>query len=183
METMTNGLSFADAVRSALTESIGSGVDDEGHGDATAASERRAAIRKKRDTSEKLQRKEMRKRICELRRVRHAERVREHTKKQRQSEIAKVSINNNQLATLQQQRQRRRGSSDDDDDDESEGESVGDDGRPKPRRRPPSYHECGSRCRRRRRERDSATRRKRSEWSSTSDSDGLYPDRSRRRLR
>lgn len=72
MERMIVGRSFADSVRSALTESVGSGVDDEGTRDAAAAAARRA-VRKK-DVSEKAQRKDMRKRVRELRLVRRAER-------------------------------------------------------------------------------------------------------------
>lgn len=144
MERMIDGCSFADAVRSALTESVGSGVDDEGHRDAAAAAARRAV--RKREKTEKAQRKEMRRRVRELRRVRRAERSR------RTIDKPDIDVRPTQ------------------DTSESERENLKNRAIPDDRRR-------------RRRERDSATRRKRSDWSSTSDSEDFHRDRSRRRLR
>lgn len=83
MEKMIVGRSFSDAVRSALTESVGNGVDDEGtKSDAVAAAARKDVLRRK-EKSEKAQRKEMRKRARELRRLRRAER---YTRRDRQNE-------------------------------------------------------------------------------------------------
>lgn len=82
MEQMIVGRSFSDAVRSALAESIGSGVDDEGgRGDAAAAAARRAVLRRG-EKVEKAQRKEMRRRIRELRCMRRAERYRRRDRQQ-----------------------------------------------------------------------------------------------------
>lgn len=72
MERMIISNSFSDAVRSALTESIGSGVDDEGSSHDAAATAARLAVRR-REKTEKAQRKEVRRRVREQRRIRRAE--------------------------------------------------------------------------------------------------------------
>lgn len=153
MERMIVGRSFADAVRSALTESVGSGVDDEGGRDAAAAAARRAVCKK--EVVEKAQRKEMRKRVRDLRLVRRTERSRRASERAELERIERGS--------------ERAGNAPENVSSESESETI----------RP--LHD--ERRRRRRRERDSATRRKRSEWTSTSDSDDFDRDRCRRRLR
>lgn len=83
MERMIVGKSFSDAVRSALTESVGSGVDDEGTKDDAAAAAARRDVLRRREKSEKAQRKEMRRRARELRRLRRAER---YMRRDRQNE-------------------------------------------------------------------------------------------------
>lgn len=75
MEQMIVGRSFSEAVRSALAETVASGVDDDCERGDAAATARRAVLSRGEKT-EKAQRKEMRRRVRELRRSRRAERDR-----------------------------------------------------------------------------------------------------------
>lgn len=181
MERFGDGRSFADAVRSALTESVGSGVDDEGQGGGeTSANERKAVIRR-REKTEKVQRKEVRRKMRELRRLRRSERIRKHAlsleqqsmKHNNNGELGAFVTNSSVMNTTVKSNHSHHHQHDSTESEAERGQHFN--GRP-------LYH-CDNRTRRRRRERDSATRRKRSDWSSTSDSDDLYPDRCRRRMR
>lgn len=165
MERMIVGRSFADAVRSALTESVGSGVDDEGGRDAAAAAARRAVRR--REKTERTQRKDMRDRVRELRRIRRAGRTYGATTAPAPVAGAaggKGGGYGERSMDQQQQRVMQHDSS------ESERENwrnrMGTDGR----------------RRRRRRERESMTKKRPSEWSTT-DSENSERRRNRRRLR
>lgn len=107
MEQMIVGRSFSDAVRSALTESVGSGVDDEGTRiDAAAAAARRAVRR--REKHEKAQRKEMRRRVRELRRVRRAERHKRRDKQQNPQHDSSESERESVRSRMQDDTNRRR---------------------------------------------------------------------------
>lgn len=110
MGRMIVGKSFSDAVRSALSDSAGSGVDDEGSRDATtAAAAERHAVRR-REKTEKAQRKEARRRIRELRRMKQAEKHRrwdKHHTAQYSSESERESIHSRMQEDAGRRRRRR----------------------------------------------------------------------------
>lgn len=209
--------SFADAVRSALAENTGSGVDDDGDRDGVCSgaesggdegggsgngvtadgviaqrdTKQETRLREKRDREA---RKEMRRRIRELRLVRRAERSRRYSGSMNAASVGNYSgvIAGSSFTGLPDCRHQSAGPEMTTsapvtimsggrfaneialhgDSDSSESLFEGSKGRPVEGRR-----------RRRRRERDSAPRRKRSDWSSTSESDDFDRHRSRRRLR
>lgn len=113
MEQMVVGRSFSEAVRSALSESAGSGVDDEASHEETGAEAARRSVRKG-EKADKAQRKEVRRRVRELRRVRRTEKYQKRDKHHDaivsnpdSSESERESIRNKQQEEASRRRRHR----------------------------------------------------------------------------